>query len=43
MPQMLIQQQMNAHYISIAQKEPPTPKSKYATTHFICQENGSAD
>jgi hypothetical protein len=43
MPEMLIRQQMNAHYTSIAQKEPPSPKSQYATMHFRFQENGSAD
>jgi hypothetical protein len=43
MPEMLIQQQMSTHYTSIAQKEPPSRKSQYATMHFRFQENGKAD
>jgi hypothetical protein len=40
---MLIQQQMSTHYTSIAQQEPPSPKSQNATMHFRFQENGNAD
>jgi hypothetical protein len=42
MLEMLIQQQMSTHYTSVAQREPPSPKPQYATTHFRFQENGGA-
>jgi hypothetical protein len=43
MPEMLIQQQMSTHYSSTARKEPPSPKSHYATMHFRFHKNERAD